>query len=234
MQTKSSPNSADRPLDGVDDGINRLSYGSPEVVGVLPTEGELEAVVDELLIAGFDRQQISVLAGRSNRGEPGDWPAEFPPVRELEDDPGTRLGAFVSSDSRAEIETAAVGIPIYVAGVGGFAAVVASGGSLALALAALLLAGAAGGTLGGFLAHTIAQRHRNAIAAQLSGGGLLIWVQVRSHDQARKAIHVLDAHRGRHVHVHHIERAWGIEDVPFHDAQPDPLLERRSAIKSTS
>ncbi|YCI06175.1 general stress protein (plasmid) [Ensifer sp. D2-11] len=221
MHRKSSASPAYRQLNGVEaDGV---SYGSPEVVGVLPTEDELEAAVDELSFSGFDRQQISVLAYQSKGAERGGTSAKFPPLSLLEDDPHTRLGAFVSSDSLAEIEAAAVGVPIYAAAIGGYAAVVASGGSLALALAALLLAGTAGGTLRGFLAHTISQHHRDPVAAQLANGGLLLWVQARNLDQENKALQVLHAHHGRHVHVHHLKRAWGTEDVPFHNAQPDPF-----------
>ncbi|MCT7377854.1 hypothetical protein [Chelativorans salis] len=233
MHTKYSPSTAESRHHSVGNGDVLVSYGSPEVVGVLPTENELEAAVDELLLSGFDRQQISVLANRPSQGDGNDPSAEIPSVSALEDDPRTRLDAFVSSDSRAEIEAAAVGLPLYAAAVGGYAAVVASGGSLALALAALLLAGTAGGALGGFLTHTVSQRHHDAIGAQIARGGLLLWVQARNLAQENRAIQVLNAHHGRHVHVHNIERAWGIEDVPFHDAQPDPFLEHRPVKSRT-
>lgn len=229
MYREDNPSSGSHRTDGMENGGISVSYGSPEVVGVLPTEGELEATVDALLLWGFDRQQISVLADRRNSDDGNGSNIGLPPLRALEDDPRTRLGAYVSSDSRAEIGAAAVGIPIYAAGIGGYAAVVASGGSLALAVAALLLAGAAGGTLGGFLMHTISMRHRDAVAAQMARGGLLLWVQAHDLDQENAAIRILNAHHGRHVHIHRIERAWGIEDVPFHDAQPDPFLERPPA-----
>jgi hypothetical protein len=173
-------------------------YGAPEVVGVLLNDEELEAAVDELRQSGFDRQQISVLGTRRMNGKDGYH------ATHLEDDPRTRLCAFVSSDSRAEIEAAAVGPPIYTLGATGYVAVVASGGSLAIALAALLMAGDAGAGLGAFLAHTIARHHHDAIAAQITRGGLMLWVQVKGLAQESKAIQVLNAHHGRHVHVHDI------------------------------
>jgi hypothetical protein len=202
-------------------------YSSPEVVGVLPNEAELETAVEELLSSGLDRQQISILAIRHNRSANGAPSKADASVSRLEDDPQSPLGAFASAHSRAELEAATVGVPLYVFGVGGYVATVASGGSLAFALAALLLAGAAGAGLGGLLAHTMARRHRDAVAAQIDKGGLLLWVQVRSLDQEKKAIGALNRHRARHVHVHEVEREWGIEDVPFHDAQPDPFLDHR-------
>jgi hypothetical protein len=209
-------------------GGTSVSYSSPEVVGILPNEEALETAVDELLLSGFDRQQISILAPRPTWGKDRNLAAISTSVACLADDPLTHLGAFVSSHSRAELEAATVGVPVYVLGVGGYVATVASGGSLAFALAALLLAGATGAGLGGLLAHTMAHRHRDGIAAQIARGGLLLWVQATNLDQKKKAIEMLNRYQAQHVHVHEIEREWGIEDVPFHDAQPDPFLDHRS------
>lgn len=199
-------------------------YRAQEVVGVLPDEDELETAVDALLCAGFDRQQISVLAYKEGGNCTSGLAAGGASVTDEEDDPKAPLGAYVSLHSRAELEAAAVGVPTYVLGVGGCAVVVASGGSLAFALSALLLAGAAGASLGGLLARTIERHHHEAIAAQVAQGGLLLWVRVRNLAQENKAVQVLTNHRGRHVHVHDVERGWGIDAVPFHNTQPDPFL----------
>lgn len=199
-------------------------YSAQEVVGVFQNEREIEAVVDELLLSGFDRQQISILATRPDGRDAGDLAATGFSATCLEDDPSTPLGNFISTHSQTELAAAGVGVPIYALGVGGYVAVVATGGSLALAFAAVLLAGAAGASLGGFLAHTTSRHHRNAIIEQITKGGLLLWVQVRSHVQESNATQVLENHHGRDVHVHDIDRGWGIENVPFWDAQPDPLL----------
>ena len=209
---------------GIPLGDGEVLYRSQEVVGVLPNEDELESVIDEFFCAGFDRYQISVLAyrGAGDEGSTGSVADAF--VADMEDDPRAPLGAYVSLHSRAELQAAAVGVPTYVLGVGGCAVVVASGGSLAFALAALLLAGAAGASLGGLLARTIARHHHDAVTAQVAQGGLLLWVRVRSLAQEKKAIQLLTNHRGRHVHVHDVERGWGIDAVPFHNAQPDPFL----------
>ncbi len=231
MQTRDDAKASESFLDNKAQGDMSISYRSPEVVGVLPDENDFEAAVDELLVSGFDRQQISILANWPSWSEGSNGVRHIPTLSELEDDPGTHLGVFISSASRTEFEAAAAGIPIYALGIGGYVAVVASGGSLALAFAALLLVGGAGSSLGGFLAHTIAGHHRDAIAAQIAQGGLLLWVQARSLDQEARAVQVLKGHRGYHVHVHHIDRAWGIEDVPFYDAQPDPFLEQRPPRK---
>lgn len=226
MQTGPDTRPFEFKADGVAPAESWAAYGSCEVVGVLPNEKELEAAVGDLLLSGFDRQQISVLANRPRWSGGSNFDPDVSEISELEDDPRARLGAFISHDSQTEIEAAAVGVPLYAASVGGYAAMVASGGSLALAFAALLLAGAAGASLGGLLAHTIARHHREAIAAQIAKGGLLLWVQTRSLAQENKAIEILNGHHARNVHVHDVKRTWGVENVPFYDAQPDPFLER--------
>ena len=191
-------------------------YTSREVVAVLPDEKSLDAAIDTLFSRGIDRAQISVLAER----------AMLPrSVTALEDDPVAPLGAYMSPSSRTEIEAASVGLPVFVAGVGSYALVLASGGSLAVALSALLLSGAVGGGIGGLLAHTIAKHHTRSIAGQIASGGLLVWVNPRTRAQEEAAIDVLRRNGGRDVHVHEVNRRWGVESVPFHDAQPDPFLE---------
>jgi hypothetical protein len=181
-----------------------FKYCAREVVGVLASEQNLEAAVDELLRRGIDRSQISVLAARAQIGGA---------VSALEEDPDVPHGAFASSSSRAELETAAVGLPILVAGVGSFAAILSSGGTLALAMTALLLAGAAGESVGGLFAHTISRRHRESIARQLAAGGLVIWVAVRGASQEHASLEALARLGARDLHVHDVERAWGVRDL---------------------
>ena len=191
-------------------------YATREVVGVLENEQQLERTINELMSHGFDRSQISVLANKKRIADT---------VAALEDDPAATRRAPMSAASRTEFEAAAVGLPVFIAGVGSYAFIIASGGTLAFALAALLLAGAAGGGLGGFLAHSIARRHRSDIERQLANGGLLLWVGVRNASQEATALKTLRGANANDVHVHEIEREWGMKDVPFYDVQPDPFLQ---------
>lgn len=199
-----------------DEHESTFEYASREVVAVLPDEKSLDAAIETLLGSGIDRAQVSVLAEKSKLARPATL---------LADDPEAPLGAYMSPVSRTEIEAAFVGLPVFIAGVGSYAVVLASGGSLAVALAALLLSGAAGGGLGGLLAHTISRGHNLSITRQIASGGLLVWISTRSRAQEKAAMDVLEKHGGRDVHVHEIFRKWGIDSVPFHDAQPDPFLE---------
>jgi hypothetical protein len=205
-----------------DNGVTR--YHVREVVGLFATPADLQAAIDELMLGGFDRAQISVLGKRTHVDDHFKHLFDSASSQSLEDDAEAPRDA--PDDSRAEIEAATVGVPIYLLGVGSMAVVIASGGSLALAMGALMLGGAVGGGVGGLLAHAIGKEHHERIAEQVERGGLLLWVQPRNAEQERAAAAVLKQSHASDVHVHQISREWGIRDMPLHDAQPDPLLER--------
>ncbi len=203
---------AKRAMDAEDDGMTR--YQAREVVGLFAKPADLQAAIDQLMLGGIDRAQISVLGKRTHVG--GHLFG-----KDEKDGPQ----AVADEDSFTEIEAATVGVPIYLLGVGGMAVVIASGGSLALGIGALMLGGAAGGGLGGMLAHAIGMKHRETIAEQVKRGGMLLWVQPRNAAQEQAATAVLEHNHATDVHVHEISREWGIKDVPLHDVNPDPILE---------
>ncbi len=65
-----------------------------EAVGVLQDEPSLRAAVDELLMSGFDRFDINVLAGR--RSVECKFGAMYDDVADLEDDPEAPVTAYVA------------------------------------------------------------------------------------------------------------------------------------------
>jgi hypothetical protein len=84
----------------------------------------------------------------------------------------------------------------------------------------------AGGGLGALAAHAIGATHAKALEKHLAAGGLLLWVRIVDQTGESAAIAALTASGGQHVHVHDIKRTWGEKDVPLHDLQPDPFLEK--------
>jgi hypothetical protein len=93
-------------------------------VGVFAEPDALEAAVDELQIAGFDRTTVSVLArDKTVKERAGHL---YDAVREVEDEAHVAQSAFASSDCLVEGEAAAVGVPIYILGCAGAVAAVAS------------------------------------------------------------------------------------------------------------
>jgi hypothetical protein len=206
---------------------NPWTYRTREAVGVFADPDALEAAVNALETSGFDRASISVLGadakvkqriGRLYRS-----------VAEIEDDPRAPRAAHVSSASRVEGEAAAVAVPFYIGGLAGAAAVVASGGVLAAAIAGTILGCATGAGLGAVLAHAVARHHAKRVEEQLAQGGFVLWVGVPSADAERRARAALEQAGARDIHVHELKRQWGPGDRPLSEAWVDPFLDHDPA-----
>lgn len=205
-----------------DSASGTYSYPVREAVGVFANSDSLEAAVDALEVAGFDRAAVSVLASEPTIKERVGH--IYRSVREAEDDPRAPQAAFVSTDSRTEGEAAIVGIPAYVGGTAG--AIAASGGAFAATIAAAIAGGVAGAGLGALLARVIAHHHRDRVLEQLAEGGMVLWVSVRDENAAARALKILTEAGAHDVHVHEIQREWTLKDIPLSEVQPDPFLER--------
>ncbi len=195
-----------------------------EAVAVFATEQALQQAIDDLQTSGFNRSEISILA--SNPKDSRKLELIFQDIRSLEDNEEVPRTAIYSPESRAEAEAAVIGIPIYIGAVGGMFAAVASGGTLALILAAAIAAGVAGGGAGAFGAYAIAHKHRKSIQQQLQNGGLLLWVRTADSDREQRAMEILKEAGGNDIHIHDINVKWSDDDVPLAHIQPDPFLER--------
>lgn len=191
-----------------------------EAVGVFRDAKALEAAVDELEVSGFDRAALSVLATDPKAKEQVE--RFYRTIRDIEDGKGAPYGSFVSSDSRTEGEAAVVGLPIYIGGCAGAAAVAATGGALSLAIAAAIVGGAAGAGLGAIFAAAVARHHALDVQAQIDKGGLVLWVRVPDADAEKRVIAVLNKMGAGDVHVHTIKHDWG--PLPSSLPQADPLL----------
>jgi hypothetical protein len=94
-----------------------------EAVAVFHDEKSLQSAVDSLLIAGFDRSHLSLLAGEASiEAKLGH---RFEKVSELEDDPEVPTQAYIGTDSRTEGKGVLVGVLFYVGACAAAGAVVA-------------------------------------------------------------------------------------------------------------
>jgi hypothetical protein len=190
-----------------------------EAVGVFHDERSLQAAVDTLLISGFDRSYLSLLA--SQRTLESKLGRRFETVADLEDDPAVPKRAYVGIDSRTEGEAAIVGGLFYVGAVAAAGMIVASGGTAAAALIVGAVVGGGGGLIGVALVQSLEQRHANQLQAQLDRGGLLLWVRTPAPEDERRAVNILRAHGADDVHVHdqpgqHYETGGGVSyDMSF-------------------
>lgn len=199
-----------------------VDYGVREAVGLFHNNDELEDVIEELELAGFDRAQINLLAAQKTAEER--LHHRITDLRELEDSDATPLGIHADRHEMAQGKAALVSGLALLGSFAAIGAVVATGGGLAAVIAAAAVAGGAGGGIGGLIARTVGQHRAQEIEAQLAAGGLLLWVELRSPEQEQKAIEILKRHSAADVHVHELRRHWGDEDVPLRRWQPDPFL----------
>lgn len=173
---------------------------SSEAVAVFENAETLQAAIDELLSSGFDRAELSLLAGE-NAVEQKLGHA-YRKVEELEDDGSIPRAAYVSTESIGDAEGGLVGGLMYVGATVAAGAVVATGGTLAAVIAAAALAGGAGALIGSVLAKLVGDHHAHRIQEQLDHGGLLLWVRTRDETHERRATEILSKHSAHDVHIH--------------------------------
>lgn len=110
----------------------------------------MQEAIGDLLTAGFDRAEVSLLAGADavelKLGH------AFRKVEELEDDPSVPRDAYVSTKALGDAEGGIIGGLVYVGVVAAAGAVVATGGTLAAVIAAADMVSGAGALVGSVLA----------------------------------------------------------------------------------
>lgn len=193
-----------------------------EAVGVFHEWAALQAAVDELMAHGFDRSEISLLAGektvQSKLGH------VYEKVKELEDDANAPRMAYIGRDSLTEAKAFTITGLGYLGVVAATGAIVASGGSMALLIGGAAAMGGGGLLLGRWLAKAIGRERAASIEAQLNKGGLLLWVRTKDGEHERRAVEILTKHRADDVHVHDVVTETEPATDPLAGLQPDPFL----------
>jgi hypothetical protein len=174
--------------------------GPREAVGIFHDADALETAIDELLSAGFDRADLSLLA--SERAVEDKLGHRYQRVDALADDPGAPRVAYVSTEAIGGAEGALVGGLVYVGALVASGAVVASGGTLAAVIAAAALAGGGGGLIGSLLAKRVGWHHASYLHEQLEHGGLLLWVHLEKSIDEKRAVEILRKYSADGVHLH--------------------------------
>ncbi len=193
-----------------------------EAVGVFHEWNALQAAVDELESSGFDRAELSLLAGE--QAVQDKLGHVYEKVADLEDDPDTPRAAYMARDSLTEAKTGVVGGLAYVGAVAAVGAIVASGGTLAWTIGGAALAGGGGGLIGAVAARWIGHDQAKDLQAKLDKGGLLLWVRLRDPEHEKRAVDVLTKHSADDVHVHDLPTTRDPETDPLAGIQPDPFL----------
>ena len=200
---------------------SKMTYRLREAVGIFPDPDTLGAVVDELEISGFDRAAISVLAIDVKARKRLDQ--FYRAIEGVEDNRHPLQSPFASRQTRTESKALAIGAPLYIGGVAGAGAIAAVGSTLALAVAAVIVLGLGGVSLGPLLAAVVARRYSARAQEQLRKGGLILWIDTPTPEAEKRATVVLERMNARDVHIHEIYREWSIKNIPLAGTQPDPF-----------
>lgn len=204
-----------------DDAIERTKVR--EVVAIFHSEEALEAAVEALLLAGFDRADLDRLADLDEVSK------RLGPVyvahEELADLPQAPRQPVIM---REDI-TLALAVVVAVAASAGavFAALiaVAAGSGTATALIAALLSALVAGGIGALVAVRFFSSARSkAVEPLMAARGLILWVAVRSPDREDKAQQILRRHGGQAIRIHEIEIEKRPEEIPLSSLRPDPWL----------
>lgn len=126
-------------------------------------------------------------------------------------------------ETHAEIaaeKALAIGVPVYIGAVGAGVAVVATGGTLAVAALIAAAGAAAGGGIGAMIARTIGHHHSAFLQQQLELGDLLIWVEVRDKIEEDLVLDILRGSGGTEVLAHNLTRHVAIDDHPINYRDP--------------
>ena len=148
-----------------------------EAVASFPDRAHFRRAVSDLLANGFDQPDLSVLASHQ-------------PLTAADEKPGLLTAAGLSE----ELKYIA---PLTIAGI-----IVLSGGPIAATVAALVGAGLGGAALKEIFDDYTAPPHRDEFAAALAAGAALLWVRCADSELELRALRILEAAGGRHVHVH--------------------------------
>jgi len=200
-----------------------------EAVGVFHDPDMLQEAIDELLSSGFDRAELSLLAGEHAIEEK--LHDRYRKVAELEDDPRVPRTAYISLESIGDAEGGLIGGLMYIGAVVAGGAVVASGGTLAGAFLAAAMAGGAGGLFGSALAKLIDYHHADYLQGQLDKGGLVLWVHVRDPEHEQRAKRILERHSGEDVHVHDLSAEAYVAASPQASDLERALLDPTAVFK---
>ncbi|MCC3305894.1 hypothetical protein [Sneathiella sp. HT1-7] len=171
-----------------------------EAVAVFDKVESLQAAIDELESSGFDRADLSLLAGETTVEEK--LGHAYTKVAELEDNPDVPTIAYIPTESIGEAEGALIGTPMYIAAATTAGIMAVAGGPIALTIAAVAAAGAAGGLIGTVLATFLDKHHADYLQDQLDHGGLVLWVRARDEPHGQEAVTILKKHSAHDVHLH--------------------------------
>ena len=192
-----------------------------EVAGIFHARDALDAAAHELLLAGFDRADVDVVASLEQiRERIGPF---YVAPEELADVPRTPRRPLIDREDIGVFKVVVAGA--IGAGATLFFMMMQSGpGNGEIAVAATLVGIVTAGA--GFLlaSRIFGGDEAEGLDALAAKRGLILWARARSPEQEALAQEILLAHGARAVRVHEIDLEKRPEDLPLGSIRPDPWL----------
>ena len=201
-----------------------------EAVGVFHDAARFQAAIDELLSSGFDRAELSLLAGEASVIEK--LGHGYRRIAEFEDDIRVPRVAYISTESIGDAEGGVIGLLVYVGATVAAGAILASGGTLMGAMIAAAMMGGAGGAVGAGLARLIGNHHAAHLQRQIDAGGLMLWVHIRDAQHGSRAIDILARNGATDIHEHDLVHSQYLPARPEASDLERALLDPTSVFRT--
>jgi hypothetical protein len=154
-----------------------------EAVASFADQKHFRQAVGDLLTAGFEPSDLSVLAAHESLDVAGG-------VAGYRKEPHSWLPSGLADEMKYLA-------PLTIAGI-----IVLSGGPVAAGIAALVSAGLGGAAVKEILDRYTAGQHSEEFAAALHAGAVLLWARCTDPECELSATRILEAAGGRFVHIH--------------------------------
>jgi hypothetical protein len=164
-----------------------------EAVGIFDDQASLQAAIDQLMLAGFERFELGLL---DHDAAPDTAP------HHLADDTAVPRKPYVAPESVGDAQGGLIAGFALIPAMGAAAATAGAGAAIAATAAVTAATGGVGALVGGALAYALTRKRARGIASQEDAGGLLLWVRVRSAAHERLALDILRRNAAHHVHGH--------------------------------
>jgi hypothetical protein len=170
-----------------------------EAVALFDDQEKLHAAISELVRAGVDRADISLLA-QEDRAE-RDLAHED--TGNLAEDPDAPRAAPITDTDVRQGRTLATSLGAVIAAFAASGITVLSGGAAAAAIAAAVAAGGGIGAVGAALGRVAGGDRARFLQEQIDRGGILLWVKIKNASVERRIEEILARHDGA-VHAHDV------------------------------
>lgn len=194
------------------------TYTVREVIAGFHSADSFEQAVEKLEQSGFDRDSIHMMA--SHDAVQNKLGNHFTAKSSVQDGSSLPQGIYDDKHDVSSEKSIAVGVPVYVGGLGAGLAVVATGGALAFAAVIAAAGAAVGAGVGSLIARSIGKHHAEFIEKQLSMGALLVMVEVNGEKNEKKAIKLLEDTGGENVHAHSLTKHVHFDEKPLGEFNP--------------